>query len=155
MVRPSGSVATKRCGMPASSSRARAMRIQSAALPLCAVGFATSTAGAPRNHRAIPTGRFVGGVSGRSVPATAEWYLRVCGVGLRMHELPHAGSACAFWPAIELGVRSVMVGLVVPPSITDEHEMLRQTLRQFVQSRVEPQAMEHDQSATFNAGLLA
>ena len=33
--------------------------------------------------------------------------------------------------------------------------MLRQTLRQFVQSRVEPQAMEHDQSATFNAGLLA
>src|SRR5262245_11638223 len=48
-----------------------------------------------------------------------------------------------------------MVGLVVPPSFTDEHDLLRQTARQFVQSRVEPQAMEHDQSAKFNAELLA
>jgi isovaleryl-CoA dehydrogenase len=48
-----------------------------------------------------------------------------------------------------------MVALVVPPGFTDEHELLRQTVRQFVQSRVEPQAMEHDQSSTFNTQLLA
>src|SRR5215831_3633040 len=48
-----------------------------------------------------------------------------------------------------------MVGLVVPPSFTDEHDLLRQTVRQFAGSRVEPQAMEHDQSAKFNPGLLA
>ncbi len=48
-----------------------------------------------------------------------------------------------------------MVALVVPPGFTDEHELLRQTVRQFVQNRVEPQAIEHDESATFNAGLLA
>ena len=48
-----------------------------------------------------------------------------------------------------------MVALVVPPGFTDEHELLRQTVRQFVQNRVEPQAMEHDQSATFNTALLA
>ena len=48
-----------------------------------------------------------------------------------------------------------MVGLVVPPSFTDEHDLLRQTVRQFVQSRVEPQAMEHDQSGKFNVDLLA
>jgi isovaleryl-CoA dehydrogenase len=48
-----------------------------------------------------------------------------------------------------------MVGLVVPPSFTDEHELLRQTVRQFVENRVEPQAMEHDQSAKFNVELLA
>jgi isovaleryl-CoA dehydrogenase len=49
-----------------------------------------------------------------------------------------------------------MVALVsAPPSHTDEHELLRQTMRQFVQSRVEPQAMEHDQSATLNVGLVA
>jgi isovaleryl-CoA dehydrogenase len=48
-----------------------------------------------------------------------------------------------------------MVALVVPPSFTDEHDLLRQTLRQFVQSRVEPQALDHDQSATFNTALLA
>jgi isovaleryl-CoA dehydrogenase len=50
-----------------------------------------------------------------------------------------------------------MVGLVVPPSVLLEHEhdLLRQTLRQFVQSRVEPQAMDHDQSGKFNVDLLA
>jgi isovaleryl-CoA dehydrogenase len=48
-----------------------------------------------------------------------------------------------------------MVALVVPPSFTDEHDLLRQTVRQFVQNRVEPQAMEHDQSSTFNTRLLA
>jgi isovaleryl-CoA dehydrogenase len=48
-----------------------------------------------------------------------------------------------------------MVALVLPPGFTDEHELLRQTVRQFVQSRVEPQAMEHDQSSTFNTQLLA
>src|SRR5262245_7467482 len=52
-------------------------------------------------------------------------------------------------------VVSIMVGLVVPPSFTDEHELLRQTVRQFVENRVEPQAMEHDQSAKFNVDLLA
>ena len=44
---------------------------------------------------------------------------------------------------------------MVPPGFTDEHDLLRQTLRQFVQNRVEPQAMEHDQAATFNTRLLA
>ncbi|HET9625241.1 MAG TPA: acyl-CoA dehydrogenase family protein [Kofleriaceae bacterium] len=47
-----------------------------------------------------------------------------------------------------------MVALVVPPSFNDEHALLRQTVRQFVQNRVEPQAMEHDQSATFNTKLI-
>ena len=37
---------------------------------------------------------------------------------------------------------------------SDEHELLRQTMRQFVATRVEPQAMAHDESATLNAGLL-
>src|SRR5512140_285262 len=48
-----------------------------------------------------------------------------------------------------------MVALAVPPGLTDEHELLRQTVRQFVQNRVEPQAMEHDQSSTLNTKLLA
>jgi isovaleryl-CoA dehydrogenase len=38
--------------------------------------------------------------------------------------------------------------------VSDEHALLRQTVRQFAQSRVEPQAMAHDESGTFNAGLL-
>ena len=37
---------------------------------------------------------------------------------------------------------------------SDEHELLRQTLRQFVTTKVEPQAMAHDESATLNTGLL-
>ena len=48
-----------------------------------------------------------------------------------------------------------MVARVSATSFTDEHELLRQTVRQFVQSRVEPQAMEHDQSAKLNTGLIA
>ena len=47
-----------------------------------------------------------------------------------------------------------MVALVAHPSKTDEHELLRKTVRQFVQSRVEPQAMAHDESQTFNTELL-
>jgi isovaleryl-CoA dehydrogenase len=47
-----------------------------------------------------------------------------------------------------------MASLVVTSRLIDEYELLRQTVRQFVQSRVEPQAMEHDQSATFNTRLL-
>ena len=39
-------------------------------------------------------------------------------------------------------------------SQSEEHELLRQTARQFVATRVEPQAMEHDESGTFNRGLL-
>jgi len=38
--------------------------------------------------------------------------------------------------------------------MTEEHELLRQTVRQFVQSRVEPQAAEHDEAQTFNTKLL-
>ncbi|MEO6771918.1 MAG: acyl-CoA dehydrogenase family protein [Kofleriaceae bacterium] len=37
---------------------------------------------------------------------------------------------------------------------TEEHQLLRQTVRQFTASRVEPQAMEHDEAGTFNAKLL-
>jgi isovaleryl-CoA dehydrogenase len=37
---------------------------------------------------------------------------------------------------------------------TDEHELLRQTVRQFARDRVEPQAQEHDEKATFNLPLL-
>jgi isovaleryl-CoA dehydrogenase len=48
-----------------------------------------------------------------------------------------------------------MVAVASPTRFSDEHEMLRQTVRQFVQSRVEPQAMEHDQSAKLNTGLVA
>ncbi len=40
------------------------------------------------------------------------------------------------------------------PSHSDEHELLRKTVRQFVQNRVEPQAMAHDESQTFNTALL-
>ncbi|MGE5181176.1 MAG: acyl-CoA dehydrogenase family protein [Acidobacteriota bacterium] len=40
------------------------------------------------------------------------------------------------------------------PSVSDEHELLRNTVRQFAQTRVEPQAMEHDESGTFNVALL-
>ncbi|MBA3459778.1 MAG: acyl-CoA dehydrogenase family protein [Deltaproteobacteria bacterium] len=47
-----------------------------------------------------------------------------------------------------------MVALAQTPNATDEHELLRQTVRQFVQNRVEPQAMEHDESQTFNTKLL-
>jgi alkylation response protein AidB-like acyl-CoA dehydrogenase len=47
-----------------------------------------------------------------------------------------------------------MVALV-PAGVSDEHALLRQTVRQFVQTRVEPQAMAHDQAATFNTELLA
>lgn len=47
-----------------------------------------------------------------------------------------------------------MVALVQTPHATDEHELLRQTVRQFVQNRVEPQAMEHDEAQTFNTSLL-
>ena len=43
---------------------------------------------------------------------------------------------------------------VLTPNTTDEHELLRQTMRQFVQNRVEPQAMEHDESQTFNVKLV-
>jgi isovaleryl-CoA dehydrogenase len=38
--------------------------------------------------------------------------------------------------------------------VSEEHDLLRQTVRQFAQSRVEPQAMAHDESGTFNTGLL-
>ncbi|HEY4060090.1 MAG TPA: acyl-CoA dehydrogenase family protein [Kofleriaceae bacterium] len=37
---------------------------------------------------------------------------------------------------------------------SDEHTLLRQTVRQFVQARVEPQAQEHDEHAKFNTALL-
>jgi isovaleryl-CoA dehydrogenase len=47
-----------------------------------------------------------------------------------------------------------MVALVAPPSFTDELDLLRQTVRQFVHTRVEPQAMAHDQAAVLNTGLL-
>jgi len=47
-----------------------------------------------------------------------------------------------------------MVALVNPSTSSDEHELLRQTVRQFVQNRVEPQAREHDESGTFNTKLL-
>ena len=41
---------------------------------------------------------------------------------------------------------------VVTP--TDEHGMLRQTIRDFTRKEVEPQAEEHDRSGTLNVGLL-
>ena len=51
------------------------------------------------------------------------------------------------------GVVSRMVAVAASTS-SDEHELLRQTVRQFVQTRVEPQAAEHDEKATFNTKLL-
>ena len=38
--------------------------------------------------------------------------------------------------------------------VSEEHELIRQTVRQFAQTRVEPQAMAHDESGTFNIELL-
>jgi isovaleryl-CoA dehydrogenase len=46
------------------------------------------------------------------------------------------------------------VRATTPADRSDEHELLRQTVRQFVQSRVEPQAMQHDEQGTFNVALL-
>ncbi|MGE0550699.1 MAG: acyl-CoA dehydrogenase family protein [Kofleriaceae bacterium] len=40
------------------------------------------------------------------------------------------------------------------PSATEEHELLRKTVRQFAANRVEPQAMAHDENQSFNTGLL-
>src|SRR3954463_7071601 len=102
--------------MLASSSSARALRIQSAALPDCAVGFATSTAGRSCNQRATP------------------------GVILVQRYL-----APPAWGRLR----------AVPAAETEEHELLRQTVRQFTATRVESQAMEHDQAAAFNTKLLA
>jgi isovaleryl-CoA dehydrogenase len=39
--------------------------------------------------------------------------------------------------------------------VSEEHELIRQTVRQFAQTRVEPQAMAHDESGTFNVPLFA
>src|SRR5258708_3276442 len=48
-----------------------------------------------------------------------------------------------------------MVAHVLPSSASqDEHELLRHTVRQFVQTRVEPQALAHDELGKFNAPLL-
>jgi isovaleryl-CoA dehydrogenase len=38
--------------------------------------------------------------------------------------------------------------------LSEEHELIRQTVRQFAQSRVEPQAMAHDEAGAFNVALL-
>ena len=38
--------------------------------------------------------------------------------------------------------------------VSEEHELIRQTVRQLAQSKVEPQAMAHDESGTFNTQLL-
>jgi isovaleryl-CoA dehydrogenase len=38
--------------------------------------------------------------------------------------------------------------------VSEEHELIRQTVRQLAQSKVEPQAMEHDESGTLNTQLL-
>jgi len=38
--------------------------------------------------------------------------------------------------------------------LSDEHEQLRAMVRQFAQQKVEPQAQEHDEQATFNPALL-
>jgi isovaleryl-CoA dehydrogenase len=38
--------------------------------------------------------------------------------------------------------------------LSEEHELIRKTVRQFAEQRVEPQAMEHDESGTFNVPLL-
>src|SRR5918995_6701782 len=37
---------------------------------------------------------------------------------------------------------------------TSEHALLRETLREFVRDRVEPQALEHDRAETFNLELF-
>jgi len=37
---------------------------------------------------------------------------------------------------------------------TDEHRMLRRTVREFVEREVEPQALEHDRTETFNLALF-
>ncbi|HRC58462.1 MAG TPA: acyl-CoA dehydrogenase family protein, partial [Kofleriaceae bacterium] len=50
-----------------------------------------------------------------------------------------------------------MMGTSLPDRLcnpSDEHGLLRQTLRQFTRTEVEPQAMAHDESATFNSDLL-
>ena len=49
------------------------------------------------------------------------------------------------------------IGSTLPPSLfdpTEEHAMLRQTLREFVRKEVEPQAEEHDKLGKLNIPLL-
>lgn len=41
-----------------------------------------------------------------------------------------------------------------PANPTDEHKMLRETVRSFVQAEVEPQALEHDRAERFNLPLF-
>jgi isovaleryl-CoA dehydrogenase len=38
--------------------------------------------------------------------------------------------------------------------LSEEHELIRKTVRQFAQTKVEPQASAHDESGTFNVALL-
>lgn len=47
-----------------------------------------------------------------------------------------------------------MAAAHAPATSSDEHELLRSTVRQFVQAKVEPQAMAHDESGKFNTELL-
>ena len=50
-----------------------------------------------------------------------------------------------------------MPGSALPETLynpSDEHGMLRQTVRQLAREVVEPQAMEHDESQSFNTALL-
>jgi isovaleryl-CoA dehydrogenase len=49
-------------------------------------------------------------------------------------------------------VPSSLSALLCDP--TDEHAMLRQTVRQFARDQVEPQAMAHDEAGTLNVGLM-
>src|SRR6185437_11595810 len=55
------------------------------------------------------------------------------------------------------GRTPLMIPSALSPSLSDpseEHAMLRTTVRDLAREVVEPQAMAHDESGTLNAGLL-
>ena len=67
------------------------------------------------------------------------------GKGGLCHDAVVAGGDTSFTP-------TVGDGLLTP---TDEHRLLRQTVRDFARKEIEPQAEAHDRSAVLNRALIA
>lgn len=65
-------------------------------------------------------------------------------------------TAGVFWPR-SAGYKGIVLGSSIDPALlspTEEHALLRQTVRELARKEVEPQAEAHDQAGTLNVGLL-